>query len=194
MIDALRWKAAADAKTTELKAQGDAAHKNGDFKLAFVVYTACGMLSAANPDYSLSRAATAFKLKMYQVADDDGRIASKKADAVPLHGDLEVVDRANAYLLRGRGWFWQGYRAQARDDYNTALQLVRELSPQLKDQIIHELAVLVQWEEKLGTMRISECSGNVSLDDIFDPGELDRRTEELMAGTATIAECMKRAG
>ncbi|GLB37991.1 putative response to arachidonic acid [Lyophyllum shimeji] len=63
--------AAADARAAALKAQGNAAFSQGDFKQAFLVYSACAMLSPHEPVYTLNRSAAALKLGCFEQAEQD---------------------------------------------------------------------------------------------------------------------------
>lgn len=51
--------AEADAKSAKLKLQGNEAFKEGDYKTAFVIYSACMSLSPQEPLYPLNRVAVA---------------------------------------------------------------------------------------------------------------------------------------
>ncbi|KAJ7467030.1 TPR-like protein [Mycena latifolia] len=87
--------------------------ENGDYKNAFVIYTACILLTRHEPLYSLNRAAVALKLKLYTTAINDATLAIDKGD----------FQRAKAHFRRGQGWCFQGEWDKADEEYTTALIL-----------------------------------------------------------------------
>lgn len=56
-----------DAKSAKLKDDGNAAFKDGDFKTAYAIYTACMHLSSQEPLYPLNRAAVALSERSYRL-------------------------------------------------------------------------------------------------------------------------------
>ncbi|KAJ7655734.1 hypothetical protein DFH06DRAFT_1473957 [Mycena polygramma] len=187
------WTAAADAKAAKLKVQGNAAFVNKEFELAYIIYTACNILSIQNPIYSLNRAAVALKLKVYDVALSDASMTIEKADAG--HGEgVKGFNLAKAYFRRGQARFHLlGDWEKAAEDYDSALAL------QPGDFEI------VRGIKELKKLRRTTCpcdnnhawiwqQGRVKMSDLFpSQKEFDRRVEVWMSGT-TIAECCKRVG
>ncbi|KAF8143325.1 hypothetical protein K438DRAFT_2029629 [Mycena galopus ATCC 62051] len=107
------------AKVEELKMKGNDAFKRGEYKTAYVLYTACLSLrhhdSKKNLLYHLNRAAVALKLKMYDEAAKDASETIMKGDK------LKPGQLAKAYFRRGQAMFFLGDWTKAEDDYTKAL-------------------------------------------------------------------------
>ncbi|KAJ7678696.1 hypothetical protein B0H17DRAFT_1206624 [Mycena rosella] len=80
------------AKSAEMKIQGNNAFRNGDYKTAFIIYTACGVLTPHEPLYCLNRAAIALKLKLYETAVKDASDAIERGN----------FNRVKAHFRRGQ--------------------------------------------------------------------------------------------
>ena len=59
------------AQAASLKEQGNVAFTQGNFKEAFLIYSACVELSPPEPLYPLNRAAAGLKLRLYQEVEKD---------------------------------------------------------------------------------------------------------------------------
>ncbi|RDB20603.1 Outer envelope protein 64, chloroplastic [Hypsizygus marmoreus] len=105
--------AAQDAKSASLKLEGNAAFSQGDYKRAFVIYSACARLSPQEPVYHLNRAATGLKLKAFKQAEDDAA-----------HAILEY-ESAKAHFRRAQARRFLGNLEGADED----LRVARELQP-----------------------------------------------------------------
>ncbi|KAJ7467028.1 TPR-like protein [Mycena latifolia] len=166
MREKREW-AEADAKSAELKAQGNDAFKRGDYQAAFTVYTACIHLSGHEPLYSLNRAAVALKLKLYEMAVKDA------SDAI----DKGNFNRAKAYFRRGQGSSFLGDWDKAEEDYKKAL----ELQPGDRS-IVEQITELNRLRGLSSDDQASWISAQepATLGDIFEGGELKRRVEEVL--------------
>ncbi|KAJ7282571.1 TPR-like protein [Mycena rebaudengoi] len=158
--------AEADAKSAKLKIEANEAFKAGDYKTAFVIYTACIQLSGHEPVYPLNRAAAALKLKLYESAVNDTSMAIEKGD----------FNTAKAYFRRGQARYFLGEWSNADSDYQNALAL----SPgdQSVLQAIEALKVLHRLGPDGQAAWLSK-QGKLMPKDIFEAGELKRRVEEL---------------
>ncbi|KAJ7090914.1 TPR-like protein [Mycena belliarum] len=171
MLREKREWAVADAKSAELKIQGNDAFKIGDYKAAFAVYTACIHLSSHEPLYSLNRAAVALKLKLYETAVQDA------SDAI----DKGNFHRAKAHFRRGQAKCFLGDWNKAEEDYNQALKL------QPGDRSIVEQIAELKRLRGLSTDKQSawiSAHEPAKLSDIFESHDLKRRVEELLKPSA----------
>ncbi|KAJ7141104.1 hypothetical protein C8R44DRAFT_762741 [Mycena epipterygia] len=166
MREKREW-AETDAKSAELKIQGNEAFRNRDYKTAFVVYTACIFLSAHEPLYSLNRAAVALKLKLYKEAVEDASSAIEKGN----------FNLAKAHFRRGQARCFLGDWETAGEDCVKALAL-QPGDRNVTDQIA-ELKSLRGLSSDDQAAWIS-AQAKITLGDIFKPGELKRRTEEVL--------------
>ncbi|KAJ7485038.1 TPR-like protein [Mycena galericulata] len=159
--------AAQDAKSTKLKEVGNAAFKKGDFKTAYIVYSACMRLSPWEPAYPLNRAAVALKLKLYERAIEDASTAIKTGD----------FNRAKAYFRRGRAKCCLGEWDKAEEDYDMALKLQPAESTIIRG--VEELKKLRVLSPEEKAIWVSE-QGKMTLDGVFKPGEEQRCVDELL--------------
>ncbi|KAJ6560316.1 hypothetical protein B0H19DRAFT_1147259 [Mycena capillaripes] len=182
-----------DAQSAKLKDEGNTAFKKGDFKMAYVLYTACMHLCIRETLYPLNRAAVALKLKLYGNALQDANavVEEENYNTTTLEfqqklwiveNASEIINKANlhrikGYFRRGQAWCFLGEWVKAEEDYGKALQL------KLDD------ATIVREMDKLKTLRSLSAEeqaawvskqGKVTLLDIFEPGELKERIEELI--------------
>ncbi|KAJ7782515.1 TPR-like protein [Mycena maculata] len=159
--------AEADAKSAALKIRGNEAFKNGEYKTAYVIYTACAYLTPQEPLYSLNRSAVALKLKLYTEASEDASDAIRKGD----------FNRAKAHFRRGQAMFFVGAWAKAERDYTEALAL------QPGDgNVVSQMAELNRLRGLSSDDQAVWISAQapVTLGDIFEAGELKRQAEEVM--------------
>ncbi|KAJ7760974.1 TPR-like protein [Mycena metata] len=165
MLREKREWAAADAKSATLKDGGNAAFKRGDYEEAYVIYTACMVLSNHEPLYPLNRAAVALKLKMYKTAVEDATDAMEKGD----------FNRAKALFRRAQGRTFLGEWVEAEEDYTEALGL----QPR-------ERNIVDGFEElkRLRSLPMDEQAAWISEQVFPNPfesgGEVKRRVEELL--------------
>ncbi|KAF8058611.1 TPR-like protein [Lyophyllum atratum] len=110
MREKKEW-AALDARSAALKVEGNAAFAQGDYKRAYLVYSACARLSPHEPVYKLNRSAAALRLKVFVQAEQD-------ADSA-----LEGGSAAKAYFRRGQARRCVGKIGEAAKDLLTALEL-----------------------------------------------------------------------
>ncbi|KAJ7681003.1 hypothetical protein DFH06DRAFT_973948 [Mycena polygramma] len=166
MREKSEW-AQADAKSAELKIEGNNAFRTGDYKTAYVIYTTCSIQSPLEPLYPLNRAAVALKLKLYEAAVED---ASHALDQV-------YCNRAKAHFRRGQAQYFLGKWDEAGADYAEALTL-QPGDP----SVIHGVAELNRLRnlpaEEQTTWILAQAP--VDLRDVFEPEELERRVEELL--------------
>ncbi|KAJ7879479.1 TPR-like protein [Mycena olivaceomarginata] len=165
--------AEADARSAELKATGNDAFKRGEYKTAYVLYTACMHLSGHEPLYPLNRAAVALKLKLYDTAAEDasGAIAAGNFNS------------AKAYFRRGQARYFLGDWAKAEEDYAEALKL-QPGDRSVVDQVA-ELKRLrgLPTEDQAAWIAAQAPLTQV---DVFGAGEVRRRVEEVL-GTSLDA-------
>ncbi|KAJ6591345.1 hypothetical protein B0H10DRAFT_2091473 [Mycena sp. CBHHK59/15] len=166
MREKREW-AEADAKSAELKVQGNNAFKSGDYKTAFVFYTVCMHLSGHEPLYPLNRAAASLKLKLHANAVDD---ASRAIDS----GDF---NQAKAHFRRGQARCFLGEWDKAEEDYTKSLVLQPGDPNVIKESgELNRLRSLAPSEQAAW---IAE-QGTLTMQDVFRPGELKRRAEEIL--------------
>ncbi|KAJ6594588.1 hypothetical protein B0H19DRAFT_974800 [Mycena capillaripes] len=167
MLREKREWAEADAKSAKLKVDGNEAFRTGDYKTAYVIYTACMQLSGHEPLYPLNRAAVALKLKLYEKAVADASTAIENGD----------FNQAKALFRRAQGRCFLGEFVGADEDYTTAMAL------QPGDRNIadgfDELKRLRSLPAEDQAVWISE-QVKATLSDIFEVGELKRRVEEVL--------------
>ncbi|KAJ7762492.1 TPR-like protein [Mycena metata] len=113
MLREKREWAQADAKSAQLKIKGNEAFRDGDYKGAFIIYSACMQLSPHEPLYPLNRAAVALKLKMYETAVEDASAALGKGN----------FNQAKALFRRGQASCFLGEWSKAEKDCEKALTL-----------------------------------------------------------------------
>ncbi|KAJ7933963.1 TPR-like protein [Mycena leptocephala] len=166
MREKLEW-AEADAKSAELKTKGNDAFKNGDYKTAYVIYTACMHLSGHEPLYPLNRAAVALKLKLYETAVKDASAAIAKGD----------FNRAKAHFRRGQARCFLGEWTQAEEDYTDALALLPG-DRSVVEQVV-ELKRLRDLPAEDQTAWIS-AQAPVTLLDIFEAGEVEKQVKKML--------------
>ncbi|KAJ6531622.1 TPR-like protein [Mycena vulgaris] len=166
MVREKREWAEMDAKSAKLKDEGNAAFKNGDLKTAYIVYTVCMGLSCHEPLYPLNRAAVALKLKLYDLVVEDASAAIERGD----------FNRVKAYFRRAQGWRFLGEWGKADEDYTRALELQPDDLNILRE--VEELKKLRGLSPGDRAKWIS-AHAKVTLLDVFKPGELKRRTEEV---------------
>ncbi|KAJ7162256.1 hypothetical protein C8R46DRAFT_904084, partial [Mycena filopes] len=159
----------AAAKSAEFREQGNVAFRSGDYKAAYVLYTAAMCRYNVEPFNCLNRAAVALKLKMYSSAVEDATDAMEKGD----------FNRAKALFRRAQGSSFLGEWCCAEEDYKEALALQpgdRNVLDGLK-----ELRRLRSLPVNKQTAWISE-QNDLSLEDVFEDGvpELKRRVEEVL--------------
>ncbi|KAF7305766.1 Serine/threonine protein phosphatase 5 [Mycena chlorophos] len=160
--------AEADAKSAELKEQGNAAFKDGDYKRALVVYTACMTLSPHEPLYPLNRAAVGLRLKLYTTVIGDASEAIEREFRM-----------AKAYFRRGQALHSLGEWSKAEADYAQALKL------QPKDvlvlQQVNELKRLRALPSQEQTEWLATAkSSNVKMEAILSREELKGEVEHLL--------------
>ncbi|KAF8143326.1 hypothetical protein K438DRAFT_1993949 [Mycena galopus ATCC 62051] len=165
--------AEADAKSAELKIQGNEAFKREDYKTAYVLYTACMHLSGHEPLYPLNRAAVALKLKLYDTAVGDSSAAIAKGD----------FNLAKAHFRRGQAEYFLGNWTKAEEDYTKALKL-QPGDPNVVAQVA-ELKRLRSLSAEDQAAWIS-AQNHVTTLGIFEPGELKRRVEEVLGSSIGI--------
>ncbi|KAJ7213034.1 hypothetical protein GGX14DRAFT_446120 [Mycena pura] len=159
--------AEADAKSAKLKLQGNEAFKEGDYKTAFVIYSACMSLSPQEPLYPLNRVAVALKLNLYTVAAEQASKVMRMA----------VFNRAKTHFRRGQARCVLVEWKEAEDDFTRALAL-QPGDPSVLQQIA-EMKRLRGLSSEEQAAWIS-AQPRRALSDVFEPGELERRTEELL--------------
>ncbi|KAJ7682217.1 hypothetical protein DFH06DRAFT_1160507 [Mycena polygramma] len=186
-------RARADAKSAELKNDGNAAFMKGDLKTAYVLYTACMHLSIRETLYPLNRAAVALKLKLYDKALEDANSVVEEEEynmrSLDLQTKLWIVENASeitakaklhrikGHFRRGQAWRSRGEWDKAGEDYGKAL----ELKP-------GDCTILREMEQLEGLRGLSAEEqaawvaeqGKVMLLDVFDPEDLKKRVEELI--------------
>ncbi|KAJ7762483.1 TPR-like protein [Mycena metata] len=158
------WAAAAE-RSENFKEEDNEAFKNGDYKTAYVIYTACMCLTHYEPLYPLNRAAAALKLKMYEKAVQDATSALDKGN----------YKRAKALFRRAQGRCFLGEWEKAEEDYTEALIL----QPEDRLDGFEELKRLRSLPVDDQNTWISE-QGPLTLLDVFEEGEVKRRAEELV--------------
>jgi tetratricopeptide (TPR) repeat protein len=186
MREKLEW-AEADAKSAELKTKGNDAFKNGDYKTAYVIYTACMHLSGHEPLYPLNRAAVALsklsfhlvspnrvldryinpELKLYETAVKDASAAIAKGD----------FNRAKAHFRRGQARCFLGEWTQAEEDYADALAL------QPGDRsVVEQVAELKRLRDLPAEDQTAWISAQapVTLLDIFEAGEVEKQVKKML--------------
>ncbi|KAJ7762486.1 TPR-like protein [Mycena metata] len=154
-------------KSEKLKEEGNKAFKNGDYKTAYVIYSACTVLSVHEPLYFLNRAAVALKLKLYDNVVQDTSTAMQR-------GNFKV---AKALFQRAQGRLHLGDRVKADEDYTKALEL-EPGEPNIV-KAFDELKRLRSLPPKEQAAWISRQE-KADVWDIFADGELKRRIEELI--------------
>ena len=98
-----------DAQSASLKLEGNAAFSRGDYKEAFIIYSACAQNSGHEPVYGLNRAAAALKLKLFMSAEEDSTHV------------LELsAPTAKAYFRRGYARRCLGRLDEAAEDFLSA--------------------------------------------------------------------------
>ncbi|KAJ7762520.1 hypothetical protein B0H16DRAFT_1311797 [Mycena metata] len=159
----------ADVKSAKLREEGNTAFRNGDYKAAYVLYTACTCLCSHDPLYFLNRAAVALKLKLYRSAVEDATDALEQGDFNP----------AKALFRRAQGRSFLGDWVEAEEDYTQALGLQPGDRSILNG--VEELKRLRSLSADEQVAWISE-QGNLTLPDIFEGGEPEfkRRVEEIL--------------
>ncbi|KAJ7182952.1 TPR-like protein [Mycena crocata] len=158
--------AAMDARSRKLKDEGNVAFRKGDFKTAYVIYTVCMEFSVHEPLYPLNRAAVALKLKLYELAIKDTSIVIER----------HKYKGAKAHFRRGQALCFLGDWAGADEDYTKALAL----EPDEKN-IHREIDQLKRLRGLSPADRAAWIAPRapVKLQDVFEPGELECRTEEV---------------
>ncbi|KAJ7747759.1 hypothetical protein B0H16DRAFT_1725796 [Mycena metata] len=176
---------------TKLFEKGVNAVKEGDFKKAFVFFTGCQLVCLENPIYTLNRAAVSLELKVYKGVIIDTRMALEKADAAAKHGPqaIEGFDRSKAYYISGQALFHMGEWARAERTLVVAL-LGKPGDPEIMNAIrtLHETARRCKCKEDHA--RWVAQQGEVDLDDLFAPGELEKAADE--ASGMNREECLRR--
>ncbi|KAG6843153.1 hypothetical protein H0H93_002043, partial [Arthromyces matolae] len=99
--------AAEDSKAASLKAEGNSAFKEGDYKQAFVIYSACMYLSPPEPLYALNRAAAGLKLRMFSTAEKDATMVLRDSSGKTL---------GKAYFRRAQAFKFLGKLDKALED------------------------------------------------------------------------------
>ncbi|KAJ7481663.1 TPR-like protein [Mycena latifolia] len=166
MLREKREWAEADAKSAELKIQGNEAFRKGDYENAFVIYTACMSLSNHEPLYPLNRAAVALKLKLYETAVQDATIAI----------DIGDFQRAKAHFRRGQACCFLGKWDKADEEYTKA-SILQPGDPNIRREF-EELKRLRGLSTDEQALWLSEKVPK-TIADIFETGELKRRAEEV---------------
>ncbi|KAJ6594585.1 TPR-like protein, partial [Mycena capillaripes] len=111
MREKLEW-AQEDAKSAELKIKGNDAFKIGDYKTAYVIYTACIYLSGHEPLYHLNKAAVALS-----------ELSSQRKKLRKQAISKGNFNRAKAHFRRGQAMYFLGKWDKAGEDYAIALTL-----------------------------------------------------------------------
>ncbi|KAJ7019225.1 TPR-like protein [Mycena alexandri] len=159
--------AQADAKSAQFKIMGNKAFRDGDYKRAFVIYSACMHLSPHEPLYPLNRAAVALKLKMYETAVEDASMALGNGN----------FNRPKALFRRGQARCFLGELSKAEEDCEKALTL------QPGDRVVVEQIAEVN---RLRGLPADERDAWVSAQakttpvDLFGTGGLKRQVEEVL--------------
>lgn len=129
-----------DAQSASLKPGGNAEFCRGDYKQALIIFSACVQNSGHEPVYRLNRAATAFKLKMFTVAEDDS------THVVDFSGSI-----AKAYFRRGCARMCLGELDDAAEDFREAGRL------QLGDANVEEETGKVERLKRLTEAEYKSC-------------------------------------
>ncbi|KAJ7122057.1 hypothetical protein C8R43DRAFT_1033010 [Mycena crocata] len=190
----LQRRAKAHQRSIELKDQGNSAFMNKDFKTAFVIYTACMHLSKHQPLYPLNRAGAALSLKMYHIAALDASTVIEKEkrakgtaslirklwtddfdfETAIAKGDL---NSAKAHFRRAQAVRSAGRWDKADEDY--ALALTFKPGDSMIEREMEELKRLRELSPEEQTAWVAG-QAKVEFLDIFEEGELKRRTEEVL--------------
>lgn len=94
-----------------LKLQGNAAFGRGEYKQAFIIYSACAKISEREPVFLLNRAAAALKLKLFKCAEEDANAA------------MGSTPMAKACYRRGQARKFMGMLEQAAGDLVNARRM-----------------------------------------------------------------------
>ncbi|KAK7001299.1 serine/threonine protein phosphatase 5 [Favolaschia claudopus] len=167
MREKREW-AEADAKSAQLKSEGNDAFKAGDYQSAFVLYTACMHLSGHEPLYFLNRAAVALKLKLYKTAAEDALLATKKGD----------YNAAKAHFRRGQAKFFLGDWTEAEKEYQIALEL-QPGDPSILERV-DELKKVQSLSADEQAAWIAAQKPTTESDIFGGPGTLQRKVKEVL--------------
>ncbi|KAJ7049949.1 TPR-like protein [Mycena amicta] len=160
--------AEADAKSLQLKEEGNDAFRKGNYKKAFMIYTACMALSGHEPLYPLNRAAVGLKLKLYKTAVED---ASRVLDLA------HNFNLAKALFRRGQAFHFLGLWNKAEANYSDALKL--QPNDSIVIQQVDELKRLRALSPEEQAAWITGQSA-LKLEEVFPPGTLKKEIEELL--------------
>ncbi|KAG6907983.1 hypothetical protein DXG01_006639 [Tephrocybe rancida] len=146
--------AAQDAKAAALKKQGNAAFSKGDYKEAFLIYSACADLNPPESLYCLNRAAAGLKLKLFSLAEKDAGTALKK-------GNNAI---AKAYFRRAQARKSLGKLSEAAKDLQDARKLQKN-DASIEGEIaeVNRLLALPEVEREAWVTD----QGAASIEDIF---------------------------
>ncbi|KAJ7141113.1 hypothetical protein C8R44DRAFT_866765 [Mycena epipterygia] len=146
-----------EAKSVGLEIDGNAAFVKGDFKTAYILYTA---------------AAVALKLKLYNIAIED-------ASNVIEEEDYNTRILKIPYFRRGQGWYFLGDWDKAEEDCSKALML-KPGDPKIVREI-EELKRLRSLSSNAdGRVYGVPEEAKVTFLDVFELAEFKRQTEELV--------------